>query len=249
MYLQNKYTKWYFDIIQQAQTRILPDGTYIEKHHILPRSLGGNNSKSNIANLTPREHFICHLLLTKMTEGNNLYKMKHALGMITNVKKIGGGRYVPSGRVYEYVRKCCIDAYKTNWTDEKRKIQSDKLKTYFANLDRTTNEYKSKIESMREKHRNKTWSEKAIQTRLENCLKNAEARKGQPWTDKKRQSTLDTYLQKNIDIATKVFTLHDAGLNNLQISKELQITWDKVKYSLMHRQDFETYNTEKVSKE
>lgn len=39
---------------------------YTECHHILPRSLGGLNNKSNLVNLLAREHFICHLLLTKM---------------------------------------------------------------------------------------------------------------------------------------------------------------------------------------
>jgi hypothetical protein len=106
MYLQNKYTHWYYNIIQHAQPRLLSKDVYIEKHHIVPRSLGGNNAKSNIVNLTAREHFICHLLLTKMTIGNDMYKMIHALNMITNIKNIGKGRYIPSSRIYEYVRKC-----------------------------------------------------------------------------------------------------------------------------------------------
>lgn len=39
---------------------------YVEKHHIIPRSLGGSDKKHNIVKLSAREHFICHLLLTKM---------------------------------------------------------------------------------------------------------------------------------------------------------------------------------------
>ena len=87
----------------------------------------------------------------------------------------------------------------------------------------------------------KVWTEKALQSRLHNCLKNAAARKGKTWSKKKRQSTLTTYLKKNIDIATKVFELHDTGLNNLQIANQLHISWDKVMYSLKHRLDFESY--------
>ena len=97
---------------------------------------------------------------------------------------------------------------------------------------------KAKIKQYQE---SKIWTEKATQSRLDNCLKNAAARKGQPWTDKKRQSTLTTYLGKNLDIALQIIALHDAGLNNLQISKKLNITWDKVKYSLLHRSNFESY--------
>ena len=82
MYLQNKYTSWYNNIIQRAQSRVLSADIYTEKHHVIPKSLGGSNAKSNIVCITPREHFICHLLLTKMTTGNNLFKMKHAASTV-----------------------------------------------------------------------------------------------------------------------------------------------------------------------
>lgn len=66
-FLQNKYTKWYWSIITHAQARVIFG--YHEKHHIIPKSLGGSNSADNLVRLTAREHFICHILLTKMTEG------------------------------------------------------------------------------------------------------------------------------------------------------------------------------------
>lgn len=67
MYLQNKYTRWYYNIVNAAQNRSI--NGYVEKHHIIPKSLGGSNKKINIVSLTAREHFICHWLLTKMTHG------------------------------------------------------------------------------------------------------------------------------------------------------------------------------------
>jgi hypothetical protein len=79
MYLQNKYTKCYFSIIENAKSRELSKDVYIEKHHIIPRSLGGDNSKNNLIKLTAREHFVCHLLLIKMVEGENRYKMLSAV--------------------------------------------------------------------------------------------------------------------------------------------------------------------------
>lgn len=39
---------------------------YYEAHHILPKCLGGVDSKENLVLLTAKEHFICHLLLEKM---------------------------------------------------------------------------------------------------------------------------------------------------------------------------------------
>ena len=48
-----------------------------------------------------------------------------------------------------------------------------------------------------------------------------------------------TYIDKNLEIASKIFPLADSGLNKLTIAKTLNITWDKVKYSLINREHFE----------
>ena len=103
MYLQNKYTQWYYNIVNNAQAR-LSNTTYIEKHHIVPKSLGGNNSKNNIVALTAREHYICHVLLTKMLEGDKRSKMVYAL-WIMNAKNKTQDRQIMSSSRYEKVRK------------------------------------------------------------------------------------------------------------------------------------------------
>ena len=66
MFLENKYTKCYYKIIDRALSREIDSKKYYEKHHIVPKSLGGDNSKSNLVYLSAKEHFVCHLLLTKM---------------------------------------------------------------------------------------------------------------------------------------------------------------------------------------
>lgn len=53
-------------------------GEYFERHHIKPKSIGGDNSKMNLVLLTPREHFICHALLIRFLTGVELSKMKWA---------------------------------------------------------------------------------------------------------------------------------------------------------------------------
>ena len=241
MYLQNKYTNWYNSIIQLANSRELSSDVYTEKHHIIPRSLGGNNSKSNIVSLTAREHFICHLLLTKMTTDNAMYKMKFALSMLMNVKNIGKGRYVPSARFYEYAKHGRKQSMQALWTAEKRKKHSQKIKLYFENIEKTSKKELDRRDKIRKSQKSKIWSNNAIQSRLHNCLKNAKSRKGSTWTIEHRLSRHSTYIENNLDIALKIISLHDSGLNNLQISKQLNITWDKVKYSLQHRKDFEAY--------
>jgi len=85
MFVVNKYTKWYFSIINRSTNNISED--YTEKHHIIPKCLGGSNRKENIAILTPKEHFVCHWLLTKMTFGESNRKLKYAFWrMTTNTK-------------------------------------------------------------------------------------------------------------------------------------------------------------------
>lgn len=104
MFLQNKYTNYYYQIINKAKNRILTG--YKEDHHIIPKSLKGNDEPENIVSLTAREHFICHLLLVKMVEiGPVQYKMYKAASMMANVAGRGQERYKVSSRVYEILKK------------------------------------------------------------------------------------------------------------------------------------------------
>lgn len=87
MFLNNKYKKWYNSIISNAKLKV--NIGIVEKHHIIPKSLGGTDDNNNLVLLTPREHFICHLLLIKMTVGINKSKMAAAiLLMIKNTNKL-----------------------------------------------------------------------------------------------------------------------------------------------------------------
>ena len=83
IFKSNKYSKWYYSLIQRATSRIQDSSIYYEKHHILPKSLGGDDSEMNLVLLTAKEHFVCHLLLTKMVEGRAKFQMIKALHMMT----------------------------------------------------------------------------------------------------------------------------------------------------------------------
>lgn len=98
MFLDNKYYKWYLELTSKRYREL--DG-YTEKHHIIPRSLGGNDSKDNIVVLTAREHFIAHLLLTKCTFGECRKKMFFALWNMVN--RDNGAR--TSSRMYTIIRE------------------------------------------------------------------------------------------------------------------------------------------------
>jgi hypothetical protein len=73
----NKYQTWYQNITDRARGRTLEG--YAERHHVIPRSLGGTNDADNLVCLTAREHFVCHWLLTKIYTGEARYKMINAM--------------------------------------------------------------------------------------------------------------------------------------------------------------------------
>lgn len=104
MFQMNKYNKWYFSIIEKAKHN--RTGEYFEKHHIIPKSLGGSNAKDNLVKLTAREHFIVHLLLIKMTNHpEHKKKMSYALHRMSYSKSKTHVRYIPNSRVFEICRK------------------------------------------------------------------------------------------------------------------------------------------------
>lgn len=100
MFTDTKYTRWYFDIITRSAARAVTG--YCENHHIIPQCIGGDDSSSNIARLTAREHFICHVLLTKMHPS---HKLKFALHMMSLNNSRQQRGYTITSRMYEYIKR------------------------------------------------------------------------------------------------------------------------------------------------
>ena len=102
--LTNKYSKIYFAITSNAKNRSID--CYTEHHHIIPESLGGPTTDENMVHLTAREHFICHWLLVKMTEGKDRSDMLYALqGMKAENKFQKRYHTKITARVYEKYRR------------------------------------------------------------------------------------------------------------------------------------------------
>jgi hypothetical protein len=114
-FINNKYYTWYFNIInKRLKTPVLDE--YCENHHIIPSGIGGPDNISNRVKLTSREHFICHLLLTKFCIGDSYFKMVNAFeSMFIKTKKMSN-RYVNS-YFYEYRRKIASEKMKALWQD------------------------------------------------------------------------------------------------------------------------------------
>jgi hypothetical protein len=103
MFIDNKYTNCYNKIIENRREN--PVVGYVEKHHIIPKSLGGNNKKENIVSLTAKEHFVCHRLLVKMTDGKDKMKMAYALRMLSRLENPYQNRYKITAKLYEKILK------------------------------------------------------------------------------------------------------------------------------------------------
>ncbi len=70
---------------------------YSEKHHVIPRCLGGTDDAANIVALTGREHFVAHVLLAKI-HGGKLW-----MPVLRMKNRNGQEKYINS-RLYEKAR-------------------------------------------------------------------------------------------------------------------------------------------------
>lgn len=100
------YIRLYNAIVINAKFREKPN-VYCEKHHIIPKCLGGSNDKTNLVILTAREHYIVHYLLYKIfPENNKIFFALSAMNMIKRWNNISVERYKPkfTSKQYEKLR-------------------------------------------------------------------------------------------------------------------------------------------------
>jgi NUMOD3 motif len=108
LFIRNKYWRWYEAIL--ANPDIGPD---TEKHHRIPRSLGGSNHKDNLVRISYRKHFLVHWLLTKCTEGVNRKRMLQAFGMmLVRPLEFSSIQYAAAKKSYSEGRRGCISPMK-----------------------------------------------------------------------------------------------------------------------------------------
>jgi hypothetical protein len=134
MFLDNKYTKWYQSLVANRQANPLEG--YVERHHIIPHSLGGTDDSDNLVAFSAREHYIAHLLLARMTTGHNQNKMIKAAWMMSCQTR----DYKVNSRLYESLRK---EHARLNGLEERRKKTSESMKKYHS-VNRWTDEMRQK---------------------------------------------------------------------------------------------------------
>jgi hypothetical protein len=109
--INNKYYKWYTSITKNAmdQQRCKGNSIYYERHHILPKSIYPQfkHDNNNLVLLTAKEHFICHMLLTKfMINKNDLIKVNYALFRLLYSNNTTQELYKCNSKSYEYAKIC-----------------------------------------------------------------------------------------------------------------------------------------------
>jgi hypothetical protein len=98
------YQKIYNQLIEKRKIDILSKKgkIYCERHHIIPKCLGGSDDKSNIVNLTAREHFLSHWLLHRIYPNNSSLAL--AFFRCSNKNHCDRGKFTPSSRAYGEAR-------------------------------------------------------------------------------------------------------------------------------------------------
>jgi len=123
------------------------DGGYYERHHILPRSLGGDDSDDNLIYLTGREHLIVHWLLYKI---HGIGPMADAFYAMCMDKY--GNRYKPVSRAIEAAMRAKTDAHSNRWLNGE--IDLSAYSKEMGNIDATrahfkTEEYKDSVSGLK----------------------------------------------------------------------------------------------------
>lgn len=83
------YEAIYDRLIRRARTRQLE--SYTERHHIVPKCLGGGDVAENLVDLTPEEHYVAHQLLVRMYPNNG--KLVYAAAAMGNMRGIANKEY------------------------------------------------------------------------------------------------------------------------------------------------------------
>jgi hypothetical protein len=172
------YQKIYNQIVERAKDRDLIG--YSERHHIIPKCMGGLDSLSNLVKLTAREHIICHRLLTLIYPEN--HKILYAFWAMCNQKNNPNQQrdYTISSRVYEEAKSLFSKAHSKRVINQSTRDKISKAKTGKKNPNynrEAVNKLINKGESTRFKKGQSSWT-KGKSLSEEHVKKRTESRKG-----------------------------------------------------------------------
>lgn len=188
-WLDNKYTKWYWNFIfsRLHQKR---EKWKTEKHHIFPTSIFGNNSL--IVNLSPREHFFAHKLLIKTFKGSNKAKMVTALYYMANTRK---DFIKMSLREFLFLKEKAIQVKRKWWEENKEIVMKQRYESdHYQKVSHAL-----KLHQRTEEHTNK------INKNPEKIIKTAEKHRGMKRSEETRKRQSDAKKRFIKENGTKSF--------------------------------------------
>jgi hypothetical protein len=213
------YQKIHDQIIERAKSRKL-DG-YKEIHHIIPRCLGGSDKKSNLVELTAREHFIIHKLLCKIYPDNkSIFYGYYCMAHMKNQNQDRG--YKVSSKEYEELRRIHSQLISERQMGHEVTVETRK-KLRDANLGKKytrSNEYRKKLSDA---HKGK----KKTKQHRENLSK---SHKGKiPWNKGKKLSPLSDEHKNKISNSLKGRIVSDETRNKISSIHKGKVTSEETK--------------------
>lgn len=221
------YKKHYDLLIETRRNRVIIDGNYYEKHHIIPKSMGGGDDPNNLIKLTAREHFIAHWLLWRIYQNKEMAFAFHSL------VHMGKNQIIKSSRVYEESkiarRQFIVENNKIYHKGKKlSKKQIDDITNMFQNLVRSGAHCENISKSLKNKVKTKEHREN-----LSKSLKNYD------WsnhTERNKKISISNSGEKN-GRSKKVYMRNIGG----DLLKEFNTMFDAMEY-------FNIDRDEKISK-
>lgn len=185
------YQKIYDNICKRGQERVLSKEIYAERHHIIPKCMGGSNDKSNLTILTAREHFICHWLLSEIYPTNS--GLAYTFLLFNNPKK-GSKRYISNSKIYAYAKLRMSESLKGSKKPERSAEHKEKLR-----IAQTGKKYSDESrKKMSESHKGQPGPGKGKHRSEETCKKISEKNKGRQSSQKDRVLSVEQRLKMSL---------------------------------------------------
>lgn len=213
-----RYKSHYEKLINRAKTRVIEG--YVEKHHIVPKCLGGSNDKSNLVKISAEEHYVAHQLLVKMFPENK--KLIYAANMMCVGKDSDCKR--PHNKQYKWLKLKVSELHKSYRASDETKAKigakskgrifskEAKLKISEAGKGRKVKpEHRAKLVSSRKGKPSKVWNE-------EDRLKHSQRLKGIPKSELTKERMTKAQTGKKHSEETKLKISETLKRKNKQVT-------------------------------
>ncbi len=166
VFLENKYYRWYLALVARDDTDL-----YTERHHKIPKALGGSKTSENIVRLSARKHFLAHWLLTKCTSGAHQQAMLWALACmsldLSGKRSLSSWRYARARQAYQLAARGRIAAL----SPEQRQAYSDRMLGKRYRLGQSpSSETREKLSAASKGNKSKTGMTDSVETRISKRL-------------------------------------------------------------------------------